>query len=82
MASKEESLSEVHIGDVTGGIYGSIIAGRDVTNATITIGGQPTPADKEPTVSCIGCCWTISRRWIRASKAHCIYCSSEKGGVL
>ena len=50
MASKEESLSEVHIGDVTGGIHGSIIAGRDVTNATITIGGQPTPADKEPTV--------------------------------
>jgi len=51
MASKEESLSEVHIGDVTGGIHGSIIAGRDVTNATITIGGQPTPADKEPTVT-------------------------------
>ena len=50
MASKEESLSEVHIGDVTGGIHGSIIAGRDVTNATITIGGQPTPAAKEPTV--------------------------------
>lgn len=40
----------VTIGNVTGGIQGSIIAGRDVTNATITIGGQPTPADKEPTL--------------------------------
>jgi len=42
--------SSVHIGNVSGGIHGSIIAGRDVKNATITIGGQPTPADKEPTV--------------------------------
>lgn len=41
----------VTIGDVTGGIHGSIIAGRDVSNATITIGGQPSPADKEPTVA-------------------------------
>jgi len=50
MTGNEESLSEVHIGNVTGGIHGSIIAGRDVKNATITIGGQPTPADKEPTL--------------------------------
>jgi hypothetical protein len=50
MASQEESLSEVHIGNVTGGIHGSIIAGRDVKNATITVGGQATPADKEPTL--------------------------------
>jgi hypothetical protein len=40
----------VTIGNVTGGIQGSMIAGRDVTHATITIGGQPTPADKEPTL--------------------------------
>jgi hypothetical protein len=51
MTNKSESLSEVSIGDVSGGIHGSIIAGRDVSNATITIGGQPTPADKEPTVA-------------------------------
>jgi hypothetical protein len=30
MAKNEESLSEVHIGNVSGGIHGSIIAGRDV----------------------------------------------------
>jgi molecular chaperone DnaK (HSP70) len=46
----EESPSEVHLRNVSGGIHGSIIAGRDVTNATITLSGQPTPADKEPTV--------------------------------
>jgi serine/threonine protein kinase len=40
----------VTIGKVTGGIHGSIIAGRDVKNATITIGGQPTPAGQAPTV--------------------------------
>lgn len=51
MTNKSESLSEVTIGDVSGGIHGTIIAGRDVSNATITIGGQPTPADKEPTVA-------------------------------
>ena len=50
MASKEESLSEVHIGNVSGGIHGSIIAGRDVKDVTITIGGQATPADKQPTL--------------------------------
>ncbi len=50
MASNGDSLSEVHIGDVSGGIHSSIIAGRDVTNATTTIGGQPTPADKKPTI--------------------------------
>lgn len=50
MTNSNDSLSEVHIGNVSGGIHGSIIAGRDVKNATITIGGQPTPADKQPTV--------------------------------
>jgi hypothetical protein len=40
----------VTIGNVQGGIHGSIIAGRDVRDATITLGGQPTPADKQPTV--------------------------------
>jgi uncharacterized protein YoxC len=38
----------VTIGNVSGGIHGSIIAGRDVSGATITLGGQPTPADKQP----------------------------------
>ena len=45
----------VTIGNVTGGIQGSIIAGRDVTtrdfSPTITIGGQPVSVDKEPTVA-------------------------------
>ena len=49
MANDKQS-GGVTIGDVTGGIHGSIIAGRDVSNATITLGGQLTPADKEPTV--------------------------------
>ena len=50
MAKKnEESVSEVHIGNVTGGITNSIIAGRDVTNATITVGGKPVPANRKPT---------------------------------
>lgn len=40
----------VRIGDVTGGIHGSIIAGRDVRNATITVGGEQVPAGKEPTI--------------------------------
>lgn len=41
----------VTIGNVSGGIHGSIIAGRDVSHATITLGGQPTPADKQPTAA-------------------------------
>jgi phage-related tail protein len=39
----------VTIGNVSGGIHGSIIAGRDVSNATITLGGQPVAANKQPT---------------------------------
>lgn len=49
MADNHEPSSGVHIGTVSGGIHGSIIAGRDVTHATVTIGGQRTPADKAPT---------------------------------
>jgi methyl-accepting chemotaxis protein len=50
MPNNSEPQSSVHIGNVTGGITGSIIAGHDVSHATITLGGQPTPASKEPTV--------------------------------
>jgi ABC-type transporter Mla subunit MlaD len=50
MSNNPEPQSTVHIGNVTGGIHGSIIAGRDVSHATIALGGQPTPASKEPTV--------------------------------
>lgn len=50
MPNNPEPQSSVHIGNVTGGIHGSIIAGHDVSNATITLGGQPTSASKEPTV--------------------------------
>ncbi len=49
MSEKKQS-SGVTIGNVSGGVYGSVIAGRDVRNANITIGGQPTSADKEPTL--------------------------------
>lgn len=50
MTDQESSgSSSVTIGNVSGGIHGSIIAGRDVSNATITLGGQPVPADKQPT---------------------------------
>lgn len=50
LMTNDRQFSGVTIGKVTGGIHGSIIAGRDVTNATISIGGQPIPAAKEPTV--------------------------------
>src|SRR5262249_2203771 len=50
MPNNPEPHSQVHIGSITGGIHGSIIAGHDVSNATITLSGQPTPASKEPRV--------------------------------
>src|SRR5262245_52167869 len=50
MPNNPEPQSSVHIGNVTGGITGSIIAGRDVSTATIPLGEQPTPASKEPAV--------------------------------
>jgi methyl-accepting chemotaxis protein len=49
MPNNPEPQSSVHIGDA-GGIHGSIIAGRDVSHATITLGGQPVPASKKPTI--------------------------------
>jgi ABC-type transporter Mla subunit MlaD len=50
MIVRNDKQAGVTIGDVTGGIHGSIIAGRDVKNATITLGGERVPADKDPTV--------------------------------
>lgn len=47
MPDKKQS-GGVSIGNVSGGIHSSIIAGRDVSNATISIGDQMVPADKEP----------------------------------
>ncbi|MBV7338469.1 CHAT domain-containing protein [Chloroflexi bacterium TSY] len=44
----QKASSGVSIGHVSGGITGSIIAGRDVTNATITTGTQSVA--EEPTV--------------------------------
>ncbi len=40
----------VTIGNVSGGIHGSIIAGGDVSGVTITIDGRQVAADKEPNV--------------------------------
>jgi DNA repair ATPase RecN len=48
--NQDDPKGGVSIGHVSGGIHGSIIAGRDVKNAMINLGGQPTPADKDPTV--------------------------------
>ena len=47
VTGKGDNLSEITIGDVTGGIHTTVIAGRDVQDVTISLGGQPTPAEKE-----------------------------------
>lgn len=49
MTNDRDSSGSVTIGNVTGGIHSSIIAGWDVKNATITLGGEQVPADREPT---------------------------------
>lgn len=49
MTKKEENYG-VSIGDVKGSISNSIIAGRDVQNATISIGGKETRVDKTPSI--------------------------------
>lgn len=38
----------VNIGNVSGGIRGSIISGGDVRDVTINLGGRPTAASKSP----------------------------------
>jgi S1-C subfamily serine protease len=40
----------VTIGDVTGGIHGSIIAGGGVSDVTVPLGGQPPPVDRAPAI--------------------------------
>lgn len=50
MTTRRDPPAGVKIGNVTGGITHSVIAGRDVKGATITVGGQPVPADKTPSV--------------------------------
>jgi len=49
MAKKSEKSIKIDIGGIGGDMQGVIAAG-DVKDVTITIGGQPTPADKEPTL--------------------------------
>lgn len=46
--TKQPQSGGVKMGKVSGGIHGSIIAGRDVRDVTITLGGRPVAADKEP----------------------------------
>src|SRR5438874_1446971 len=48
--TEDKKSSGVTIGKVSGGITNSIIAGRDVRNATITVGGQLIAADKKPKI--------------------------------
>jgi len=50
MSDHKDSSSGVKIGNVTGGITNSIIAGRDVSNATITVAGKDLLADKTPSL--------------------------------
>ena len=49
MSNQDDTSPGVRIGDVTGGIHSSMIAGRDVSNATITVGDKTMRADQEPT---------------------------------
>jgi hypothetical protein len=49
---ERETSDGVRLGNISGGIHESVIAGRDITNATVTFGGKtmsagdnPTPAD-------------------------------------
>lgn len=49
MSNNSESISEIRFGNVSGGITNSIFAGRDISDVTITVGGQPVPANKKPT---------------------------------
>jgi hypothetical protein len=51
MAKHRDSKLGVQIGNVSGGVHNSIIAGRDVNHATIMVGGHPTPVDKQPTIA-------------------------------
>jgi hypothetical protein len=45
---KDDKPSGVNIGNVSGGIQGSIIAGGNVSHATITVGGKPVEVNKDP----------------------------------
>lgn len=47
-SGKTKRVGGVTIGNVIGGIHNAIIGGRDVSHATITVGGQPTTTDKIP----------------------------------
>ena len=46
MAGKGDTRAEIKI-NAPGGLQGTVIAGRDVRDVTITVGGQPTAAAKE-----------------------------------
>lgn len=48
--SKSKQAGGVTIGNVSGDIKGSVIAGGDVRGVTITIDGRPVAADKEPNI--------------------------------
>lgn len=48
--AKQKYSSEVRFGNVDGGIHNTIVGGRDVRNATITIHGRPISPDRELTV--------------------------------
>jgi hypothetical protein len=46
--SNAKQVGGVTIGNVSGGIHGSVIAGQNVSGVTITIGDRAVAADKEP----------------------------------
>lgn len=47
MVNSEDS--SVHFGNISGDLHGNVIAGRDISNTTVTLGGQQVAADKKPT---------------------------------
>lgn len=51
MRNDDKENRGVIIGNVTGGIHGSIISSGDIKNAIIALGGQPTLVDKEPSLA-------------------------------
>ena len=49
MSGDDHGPQGVRIGNVSGGISGSVIAGRDVSNARVTVGGKTMSAGDTPT---------------------------------
>jgi hypothetical protein len=49
VSNQDDTSPGVRIGNVTGGIHNSLFAGRDISDATITVGDKTMRADETPT---------------------------------